>query len=495
MKLKSLIGSVRDQILSVRASSKLKSDYGSIDINGLSLNSKLAKNDDLFFCLSGTRHKGSDFIAQAYRNGAIAVVTDEEVRSRIPKKLTVIKVKDVAESLGIIADRFYEHPLDKFNSIAVTGTNGKTSVTFIIENILKASKKQVGVIGTVNYRFARTKCIAKNTTPDVLTTHSTINKMLKNNIKYVLMEVSSHALAQRRVEGLKFDQAIFTNLSQDHFDYHKTKNKYFAVKSRLFTDHLIKGGVAIVNVDDAYGRKIVNLVKKSGRCNIITYAVSRKADINADSIMLNGDRSKFTLRFKDYSLKIDTNLIGLFNIYNILAAVASCLALGIPRSAIVKGIKNIYVPGRLETISSGNIKIIVDYAHTPDALKNVLLSLKSIRGKGRLIVVFGCGGNRDKDKRHRMGRVASALADFVIITSDNPRFEDPKKIITQIKKGIKNKDYIVLIDRRRAIEKAIEMARSGDIILIAGKGHEDYQIIRDKRIPFNDRKVIEDIFS
>ncbi|MFC1646489.1 UDP-N-acetylmuramoyl-L-alanyl-D-glutamate--2,6-diaminopimelate ligase [Candidatus Omnitrophota bacterium] len=491
MKLNSLIAHIKDQVVSVDASRIFPIDS---DIKGLSLNSKLVKKGYLLFCLSGFRHKGSDFITEAYLNGARAVMVDEEIKSRIPKNLVIIRVENVIRCLGLIAGKFYGYPLDKLNSIAITGTNGKTSTTFIIEKILKIYKKQVGVMGTINYRFGRKKLIAKNTTPDILTTYNTINKMVSNNIKYVLMEVSSHALAQRRVEGLRFNQAIFTNLSQDHFDYHRTKESYFAAKSKLFTNYLKKDGIAIINNDDDYGVRLKNLLRKRKKIKILTYGIKKKADIKASDILLEGNGSSFTVQSKRHKFRVDSNLIGLFNIYNSLAAVSSCLALGIPRKFIVSGLKSVYVPGRLELIRSNhNIKIFVDYAHTEDALKNILVSLRELKDSGRLIVVFGCGGNRDKDKRHKMGRVASELADFAIITSDNPRFENPRKIISDIKANMRNKSSLVLIDRRSAIEKAIDIARRGDIIVVAGKGHESYQIIKDKKIAFNDRAVIKDV--
>lgn len=493
MKLKHLINNIKEQVLSIGSSTYLNSNFGLVNIKGLSLNSKLVKKGDLFFCLPGLNHKGSDFIKEAYKKESRVIMVDEQVKTKLPGDLLVIRVKDVISSLGIIANKFYGQPLRKLNSIAITGTNGKTSTTYIIESIIKSHRKPVGVIGTVNYRFANNRLIAKNTTPDIITNYDLINRMLKKNIKYLIMEVSSHALAQRRIEGLKFDQAIFTNLSQDHFDYHKTKDRYFIAKSKLFTDYLNKDGVAIINVDDVYGFKLMNLIKKN-KNKILTYGIKRKADINASSILLKNNGSSFIIRYKKLFFSIDTNLIGVFNIYNILAAIASCLVLGIPKESIVKGVRDVYIPGRLELIrSKNNLNIFVDYAHSQDALENILFTLKNLRGPGRLIVVFGCGGNRDKDKRHKMGRVASKLADFVIITSDNPRFEKAEDIIEDIKKGVRNKNCITLGNRRRAIEKAIDIAKSKDIIIVAGKGHEGYQIIRNRKIPFSDHDVIKNI--
>lgn len=493
MKLNCLLSDIKSQILSVSSSKELASE---VNIEGLSLNSKMVKKGFLFFCVSGVHYKGIDFIKESYLNGARLVMADVKVNTALPKDLIIIRVKDILKCLGSIADKFYGHPLERLNLTAVTGTNGKTTVTFIMENILKAFKKNVGVIGTVNYRFAGNVLIARNTTPDILTTYSLMNEMLENKIKYLVMEASSHALAQRRIEGLKFDQAIFTNLSQDHFDYHKTKRNYFTAKSILFRRYLKERGVAIINIDDDYGSRLVYLLKKNKNKRVLTYGINKKADITADNIIFKPNGCCFRLKGLKCKFRLDTNLSGLFNIYNALAGITACLEINVPQKYIAEGMKEIYLPGRLEKVASdNNISIFVDYAHTEEALRNVLLSLKKLKGASRLIVVFGCGGDRDRDKRPKMGRVASELADLVIITSDNPRFEDPEKIISDIKKGIRKTNYITLTDREKAIKKALDMARSGDIIVVAGKGHEDYQIIKDKKLAFNDRLVIEEILS
>jgi len=496
MKLSLLINEVKDQTVLSKDADLFAHREGSIDIKGLSLNSKLVKKGDVFFCLPGTRCSGTNFLEEACSNGARVAIVNKEAKLNYHKELLLIKVKDTVKSLGVVADKFYGYPLKKLNTIAVTGTNGKTSTTFIIENILKSYRKKVGVIGTINYRISNNKIIANNTTPDILTTYKVINRMINTRVKYLLMEVSSHALEQRRIEGLRFNQAIFTNLSQDHLDYHVTKKNYFKAKSRLFMGYLQIGGTAIINADDTFGIKLINLVMKCKKHKVLTYGISKKADICAKEIMFNNQGCSFVVQSKKFKTKIHTNLIGLFNIYNCLAAIASSLTLGIPKKYIESGLRNIYVPGRLELVSHRhNVSIFVDYAHTEDALRNSIQALKNIKKSGRLIVVFGCGGNRDRGKRQKMGRVASKLADFVIITSDNPRFEEPQKIISEIKMGVVNKNNLSIVDRKKAIKKAIDIAKSQDIILIAGKGHEDYQIIKNKRIAFNDRAVVRDILS
>lgn len=492
MKLNYLLSDINNQVLSISCS---KSHLLVTDIKGLSLNSKEVKNGYLFFCLSGTHHKGSDFIKEANLNGAKAIISEEKL-TNLPKDLIFIQVRDVVECLGTIANKFYNDPSDKLDMTAITGTNGKTTITYILENILKNSKKSAGVIGTVNYRFSGNVINAKNTTPDILTIHNLIDKMLRDKIKYLVMEVSSHALDQRRIEGLKFNQAIFTNLTQDHLDYHKTKLNYFKAKSKLFFNYLKKDRMSIINADDIYGRKLLGLIKETKKYKILTYGIKNKADVSANNISFRYNGSQFSVKTPKYKFNLETNLIGLFNIYNALASISASLAMNIPKKHIIEGLKEVYVPGRAERVCfNHNINIFVDYAHTEDALRNILLSLKKLKGRGRLIVVFGCGGDRDKDKRHKMGRLASELADFVIITSDNPRSEEPQDIISDIKSGISKTNYLTIVDRKEAIKKAIDIAHPGDIIVVAGKGHEDYQIIKNKKFAFNDHIAIQDLLS
>lgn len=481
--------------MSVNCYSKANdSNFLDTNIKGLSLNSKRAKKGYLFFCLSGSQHRGVDFINDAYKNGAVAIMMEENLKTKIPKNLIVIRVKDVIASLGLMANKFYGYPLDRLDLTAITGTNGKTTITYILENILNCCNRPTAVIGTINYRINNKIFKSVNTTPDILTAHNVIDKMPKNKTGYLLMEVSSHALTQRRIEGLKFDQAIFTNLTGDHLDYHKTKTKYFRAKSLLFTKYLKQNGIAVINVDDPYGIKLLSLIKNNKKNRLFTYGIKRKAQVYAENILFNRNHSSLVVGTPQYKIKLKTNLLGLFNIYNILASISVCMALNIAEKFIKQGLKDVYVPGRLERIPCNDkLTIFIDYAHTEDALSNILLTLRRLKAKARLIVVFGCGGDRDKTKRSKMGRVASELSDFVIITSDNPRSENPADIITDIKRGIRKKNYLSIIDRREAIEKAIDIAQNQDIIVVAGKGHEEHQIIKDKKLVFNDRNIIEKI--
>jgi len=462
-------------------------------IKGLAINSKLLKDGYAFFCLKGAQFNGYRFIPEACRRGARLIITEQKINFNIPQEVTVIVVKDVARCLAIISNKFYDNPSQKLDMTAITGTNGKTTIAYILENILKSSKNKVGVIGTINYRFNDYRATPLNTTPDILTVQNFLHSMCRQKVRHCIMEVSSHALVQRRIEGIKFDRAIFTNLTQDHLDYHRTKENYFDAKLELFKKYLKNDGVAIINTDDEYGRRIKRLIKNH---KVITYAIESKADVMVEAIRLSLEGSSFLVKCFKQETIVDTNLIGMHNIYNILASIAACSTLKIPLRKILLGVRNVSIPGRLERIHSNRkLNIFVDYAHTEDALRNVLSSLKMLQPKGRIITVFGCGGDRDKGKRSKMGKVVSELSDIAIITSDNPRSENPRSIIRDIVKGIKKSNYIQVIDRYKAIIEAIDNAKENDIIVVAGKGHESYQIIKNKRIPFDDRKAIKEILK
>mgnify|MGYP001615750728 CR=1 FL=1 len=407
MKLGFLIEAMREQIVSVRYQGRsvplalfhLPPSRVLLEsaIQGISLHSKRTKQGYLFFCLCGTLFKGRDFIAEAWKNGATAVVMDEPLTHKVPRNVTIISVKDSSACLVSAVNAFYGSPVEKVNLTAITGTNGKTTITFLLENILAAHNTPAGIIGTVNYRFGKKLFQAPNTTPDIVTTFDFLNQMVHAKIHFLFMEVSSHALAQNRIRGLRFNQAIFTNLSQDHFDYHLTMRRYFDAKSLLFTQHLKENATAIINSDDDYGARLATIIKKDKRIRLMTYGIKRKATVGATKLRFHANGSSAIIRSPRHSFPLSTNLLGLFNMYNILASVGTCLALDIPIPDIVSGLKNVIIPGRLERIPCDRgIRIFVDYAHTEDALRNVLLTLRSLREKGRVIVVFGCGGDRDR---------------------------------------------------------------------------------------------------
>ncbi|MFH1414294.1 MAG: UDP-N-acetylmuramoyl-L-alanyl-D-glutamate--2,6-diaminopimelate ligase [Candidatus Omnitrophota bacterium] len=463
--------------------------FEDFEVKGVSSDSRQVLDDFIFVAVKGSNLDGDRFIDQAVNNGAKAVIVQSSGAGRRSSvKVPFITVKDTREALAKLASEFYSNPSLKIKVVGVTGTNGKTTVCYLIESILKRKGLQPAVIGTINYRFKDKVLPAKNTTPGPIELQSLLQDMHKAKVDYTLMEVSSHALDQKRVGEIDFHSAIFTNLTHDHLDYHKSFTKYFQAKARLFKG-LKAGSFAVVNNDDRYADKIKRTVKG----DLVTYGIIKKADVVAKEINLDGFHTSFSVVSGNEKINLKTSLIGRHNLYNILAAFAWAQREGIDVSSIKSAIEDfISVPGRMENIDfEGDFSVYVDYAHTEDALRSSLEALRQICRK-RLIVVFGCGGERDKRKRAKMGWVASELSDCLIITNDNPRREDPQQIIGDIKKGIKQADFYVVPQRLEAIKKALLLARVGDIVLIAGKGHEDYQIINDQRIHFNDREVAKE---
>lgn len=461
-------------------------------IKGISCNASVCKRNFVFVAIKGTKADGHSFILEALRRGATVVVVDSKYHIKEPPKGVVfIRAEDTRQALAQLSAAFYKEPSKKLGVIGITGTNGKTTISYLIEAICKEAGLSCGVIGTVNYRFNQRVIVSKNTTPGPVELQRLLAKMYKENVSHVAMEVSSHALDQERTEGIYFSSAIFTNLTQDHLDYHKTMLKYFQAKEKLFT-RLPARTSAFLNVDDPYGCKL----KSSSKGRVITYAIKRKADVTAKDIVSGSSCTSFTVETKKVSFPIKSALIGRHNIYNILAAAAWALRHGISFKIITAALlkfKN--VPGRLQCIPTGkDFSVFVDYAHTDDALCNVIGALREL-GSGRIITVFGCGGERDKTKRPKMGRAATMLSDYCIITSDNPRSENQDSIVQDILKGVEKTNYCVVSDRAKAIQKAISLAQRKDIILIAGKGHEQYQILNTGRVPFNDCEVARKCFA
>ncbi len=458
-----------------------------ITIKGITSNSKQAKPGFVFVAIKGNRQDGSAFINEAIKNGSsIVVVQKNAPKIKISKKIKLIAVHDCRKFLAETANKFYGFPSDKLKVAGITGTNGKTTISYLIEALAKKSGSACGVIGTINYRFKGKVIAAKNTTPGCVELQGLLAKMLSGGIKYCAMEVSSHALDQDRVSGINFSQAIFTNLTQDHLDYHKNLENYFLAKTKLFRS-LPASSFAIINNDDSYGRRIKRLTK----AKILTYGIKNPSMIMARDIDFGMHSTEFTLVAPKMKLRIKTNLAGRYNIYNILAAVGW----GISEKINIKDIKSAIekfknVPGRLERVNcSKGYGIFVDYAHTPDALFNVISALRPLI-KGKIVVIFGCGGERDKLKRPKMGKVVTGLADYAIITSDNPRSEDPQKIIEDICAGIVKDNYCLRPERLEAIRTGLAMAKKGDCLLIAGKGHENYQILKNKVLRFSDQEVV-----
>jgi len=453
--------------------------------------SRLVRSGDVFVAVKGSIHNGHDFIDEAVANGAEYVVVQEsqggyELRDG---RCKVIAVEDSAMAYGLLAQANLGNPSRELTNLAVTGTNGKTTVAFLVRSVIQQAGQKCGLIGTVIYETGSSSFQADLTTPDAGVIARMSREMLENGAKYMMIEASSHALAQRRLAAVEFQAAAFTNLSGDHLDYHRTMDDYLAAKMKLFQT-LFPQATAVLNKQSPQAMQIARKTK----AKILWYAVDEEADINAHIESMDISGTTFVLEHNGRKQKIKTALPGRYNVSNHLAAAGLCLAVGFDLQSIAAGLGRLeLVPGRLERVESGQRShIFIDYAHTDDALKNVLATLKPLC-KGKLTVVFGCGGDRDRSKRPRMAKVAEQLADSVIVTSDNPRTEKPEDIINEIIPGFSRGTSITIeADRKKAIELAIENAEKDDIVLIAGKGHEKYQITGSEKIEFSDRKVAEE---
>ncbi|HCO39024.1 MAG: UDP-N-acetylmuramoyl-L-alanyl-D-glutamate--2,6-diaminopimelate ligase [Aquificota bacterium] len=448
---------------------------------GISANSKEVYPGYLFVAIRGTQSDGHSFVKEALERGAIGVLVEKDVGVEDPR---IIRVENTKKALGELSSLFYGEPSKALKVIGITGTNGKTTSTHIVESILNTAGIKTGLIGTIYYRLGeKIYEYEGRTTPDPIKWHSTLMEMKKEGAKAVVCEVSSHALDQKRVWGTVFHTVAFTNLSQDHLDYHQTMENYFLAKAMLFTEYEYQH--AIINADDPWGGRLVSMAK-----NVKTYGKEGDLKILDFSTGLEGSRLKVEYEGKEYTFY--SNLRGGFQAYNLSLGILLGFLWDLSPEVIQEGIKEVHVPGRFETYKGKGFMVVVDYAHTPDALEKVLRTAKALT-KNRLIVVFGAGGNRDRTKRPLMGKVAEMLADLVILTSDNPRFEEPMTIIEDILAGIEDKSKVLVEeDRRKAIELAIGLAREGDVVVVAGKGHEDYQEIKGVKYPFKDSQVVKE---
>lgn len=465
-----------------------------MDITCVCADSKTVKTGSLFVAIDGTKVKGSSFIEEAIGKGAVCVVVPEDTFGNVSRKVPVISSPDTRYCLAMLADEFFGHPSGRLKVVGITGTNGKTTITYLIRSILQEVNFSSGIIGTINYSFKDKIIPAPNTTPGPLALQSLLKQMADAGCHYCVMEVSSHALDQKRAEGIDVEAAIFTNLTQDHLDYHGNLENYFLAKARLFSG-LPEDSYAILNAECPFGRRLIPLTKGK----VITYAIGLPADIMASEVKLSLEGSECIVHTPEANVKLKTKLIGSHNISNVLASVAFGLSQGIALEDITKAIASFSgVKGRLEKVACNDRNIFIDYAHTPDALENVLRALRQLSGN-KLTVVFGCGGERDSLKRPLMGNVAARYADTIIITNDNPRSESPEKITGDITSGIKGREYKVILDRKEAIAYAIAQSQAQDTVLIAGKGHENYQIFKDKKVAFDDiiaaRKCLQGIPS
>lgn len=472
------------QVLGISGTDTLK-------VSGISYDSRRVEPGHLFVALRGEHADGHDYIEAAVRKGAIAVLHERDAAGvqAVSHLASCIRVSDTRAALGSAARRWFHDPSDTMTVIGVTGTNGKTTTTYLLKAVLEAWGKKVGLIGTIQYLIGDHVHPATHTTPESLEFQQLLYEMRCAGASHVVAEVSSHALSQKRVDGTHFRTGIFTNLTRDHLDFHGTMDEYFAAKQRFFTDLLEGEAISVINHDDPWGRRLAG----DPAVRAYTYGLEAGADLMASDITTSFDGMQFRVSTRGRTYTASSALVGLPNVYNILAAAGAASAVGVPWETIIEGIRTApAVRGRFEKLSAGGkFLAVVDYAHTEDALERLIYTARGLT-KGKIITVFGCGGDRDRGKRPRMGAVATRLSDFVIITSDNPRTEDPAEIIRQVAEGAARKNYLLEPDRKEAIRRAILMAGQNDIVLVAGKGHEDYQETGGRRLPFNDREVVEE---
>ena len=462
-----------------------------LDINNVEYDSRKVSENTLFICIKGFNSDGHKYIQSAIEKGAKAFLVQDDIKI---DGYTFIRVNDTRSSMAKVADNFYNHPSKKLGVIGVTGTNGKTSITTFLSEILKANNNKVGLIGTIKIFDGEKDVESNSTTPESVDLQSCFNTMVNNNCDYCAMEVSSHSLVLNRVDETDFKLGLFTNLTPDHLDFHKDLEDYRQAKEKLF----YKTSVAnIINIDDEGGKKIYENIKYL-KTPVYTYGIDNKADFMAKDIHISASGVSYKLITPTYEEDVFIPVPGKFTVYNTLAVIAACYMLNIDKNIVLKALRDTNgVAGRFETVQNDkDISVIVDYAHTPDALENILNTAKEF-AKGNIITVFGCGGDRDATKRPLMGKISQKLSDTCIVTSDNPRTEDPKLIIDDILDGLdkENKNYKVIIDRKEAIEEAIKMAKKDDVVIIAGKGHENYQIIGQTKHHFDDKEIARDCLA
>ncbi len=455
-----------------------------VEVTGIAYDSRSVTKGNVFVCIKGYESDGHKFAKMAEENGAAIIVAEDKLDVSVP----VCYVENSRRTLARLACKFYDEPSKKFKLVGVTGTNGKTTITYLVKSILEAAGKRVGVIGTNQNIIGDKVLLTKSTTPttpDSPELQQLFYEMVENDAEYVIMEVSSHALELDRVYGCKFDVGVFTNLTRDHLDFHKTMDNYLAAKAKLF-DISDKG---VVNYDDDGGRKIVD----TKDCEFLKVGFGKDCDLVAGNMKINAKGDDFDVTYKGVTYPIHLSIPGKFSVYNAICAIGAALLLGIDMDTIKRGLGDAKgVMGRIEVVPTDtDYTVIIDYAHTPDGLENIIRAVKEF-AKGRVITVFGCGGDRDNTKRAIMGEIAGKLSDFSIVTSDNPRTEDPERIVDMVEEGIKRTDgeYVRIVDRREAIHYALDHAKKDDVIILAGKGQETYQIIGKEKFDFDERAVV-----
>lgn len=460
-----------------------------IDVKEIKYDSRQVQDGDIFVAIEGYKTDGHEYIKDAIENGAkVIAIQNEEYLSNI-NDITVIVVPETRKFLAMAGCNFYKNPSREFKLVGVTGTKGKTTTTYMIKSILEKAGKKVGLIGTIANTVGDKEIESERTTPESVDLQKLFRQMADEKVDVVVMEVSSHALVLDRVYGITFDMAVFTNLSQDHMDFHETFDKYLEAKAKLF--QITKEG--FVNCDDMYSRKLMELAT----CPITTYGIDNNPFVSARDLIITNSYTDFKMPFNRVMQRIKIGMTGRFTVYNALAAICVCVKLGCNVENIIEGLENIRVPGRAELVENiRNITVMVDYSHSPASLESILKTVK-VYTKGKVICVFGCGGDRDSAKRPMMGEIAGKNAAYTVITSDNPRTEDPLKIAKEIEEGIKRTKgkYKIVLNRKKAIEHALRQAKTNDLVLIAGKGHETYQIIGEEKNHFDDREVAKEILK
>ncbi|MDF2595137.1 MAG: UDP-N-acetylmuramoyl-L-alanyl-D-glutamate--2,6-diaminopimelate ligase [Clostridia bacterium] len=455
------------------------------EIDNVIYDSRIKTKSGLFIAIEGFKTDGHQFIDAAIENGVKALVVQKGVKCD-RQDIAIIQVVNTRSAMAVIANNMFKYPSQNLNLVGVTGTNGKTSITYLLGQILESYQKTIGIIGTIENRIGEMVLKAERTTPESLDLQAIFHKMVEHEVEYAIMEVSSHALDLNRVDGSNFEVGIFTNLTQDHLDFHKNMENYAHAKAKLFK--LCKEG--IINKDSEYGAEMI----KEATCKIITYGIEEQADYKASDVKITSSGVEYTLLCPKGSYQVKVPIPGKFTVYNTLAVIAAACSLDIPMDHIVTALSQVKgVPGRVQSfVSSKGYSVLVDYAHTPDGLENVLSTISQF-AQNKVITVFGCGGDRDKTKRPMMGEIAAKYSDKVIITSDNPRSESPTQIIDEIEIGVKRLDsaYVKIEDREKAILLALKEAQEGDVVLVAGKGHENYQILKDRIIHFDDSEVVK----
>ncbi len=471
---------------------------GNPNVIALAYDSRRVSPGSLFICIRGEKFDGHAFIADAIAKGACAIIADDaEQVEKLSPSVPVIFIPDTRPALPILANRFFDHPSRKLKLVGVTGTKGKTTTTYLIESMIRNSGMSAGVIGTLGARINGEEVHLDRTTPESIDLQEILARMASEGVSAAAMEVSSHALVICRTEGCEYDIGVFTNLTHDHLDFHHTLDEYLQAKMMLFNTYprmSEKPFTAVINIDDPRGDK----VRAESQGRVLTYGIRNEADISASNIDAGANGVSFDVTSPIGSCRVDLRIGGIFNVYNSLAAFGAGIGLGMSVEQIKAGLESLAaVPGRFESVDCGqDFGVIVDYAHTPDSLENILRSARELTSR-RLIAVFGCGGDRDRTKRPKMGGIGATMADVCIVTSDNPRTEDPQAIIDEILVGTAGGTATVeaITDRREAILRALDIAEPGDLVVIAGKGHETYQIFRDRTIHFDDREVVREALT